>query len=492
MTEKIDISIVIPAYNEAKRLPVFLKQAIDYCKNSQKNYEIIVIDDGSQDETFRVANSFCSSFEELRVFKNKKNRGKGYSVKKGFNMASGDICLFLDADGSVQCEEIEKNLHYLVNDNVDIFIGSRVLKDKDQILKVKWYRKLPGMIFNFFIHIFLFKDIADTQCGFKMFKKETIKPIFSRMYLNRFGFDFEFLYISQKLGFRVKEGPVFWTHVDGSKVSLLQDSLKMFVNILRVKLWHTGFSNNISGHMEIKDYQDMYDLELSHWWFVSRRKFISRLIKQLGAKNKDLLDVGCGTGGNLLEFTKLCNTFGIDASERAVEFCKQRGLENILQCRADKIGYNNNFDIITCLDLLEHIQDPQMVLAELKRVLKDDGKIIITVPAFRFLWSKHDESLGHLRRYSSRSIVQEIKDADLKINKMSYLFFSPFPPTMVVKMFKKFFNFKNRSYVDTSKLQNKYLNKFLTNILNVEMKIASYIDFPLGTSIYLVVSKNQK
>ncbi|MDD5449404.1 MAG: glycosyltransferase family 2 protein [Candidatus Omnitrophica bacterium] len=237
MSKKIDISIIIPAYNEAKRLPLFLNAVISYCKRSQKIYEIIIVDDGSKDNTFGIAASYKDKFADIDVVKIRKNRGKGYAVKRGFFKATGNICLFLDADGSVTPDEIEKNIHYIMEDGYDIFIGSRVIKNKENVVSAAWYRKLLGLVFNFFVHFFLFKNVKDTQCGFKIFRKEVIKPLFSRSYLRGFGFDLEILYLAYKMGYKVKEGSVSWHHVGGSKINLLKDPIVMFFNILQIRNW---------------------------------------------------------------------------------------------------------------------------------------------------------------------------------------------------------------------------------------------------------------
>jgi dolichyl-phosphate beta-glucosyltransferase len=194
-----------------------------------------VVDDGSKDNTYSIAAAYKAFFPELRVIRIHENRGKGYAVKNGFLNARGEICVFLDADGSVPPWEIEKNLRYLLEENFDIFIGSRVLRAEGQILKVKLYRELMGKVFSFFTSTLLLKNIRDTQCGFKMFKRKTIEPLFSRMRIERFGFDMELLYTASKMGYKIKEGPVSWQHVKGSKINLFKDSIIMFFNIFQVK-----------------------------------------------------------------------------------------------------------------------------------------------------------------------------------------------------------------------------------------------------------------
>ncbi|MFA4889802.1 MAG: dolichyl-phosphate beta-glucosyltransferase [Candidatus Omnitrophota bacterium] len=239
MNEQIDISIVIPAYNEAKRLPLFLKRVISYCGESKNTYEVIVVDDASIDKTAEAVLSYKNRFLRLSLIQIKENQGKGNAVKTGLLQSNGKVSVFLDADGSVGPEEIEKNLHYISKEGFDIFAGSRELLGAAQVLKVKWYRKLIGVIFNFFVHSLLFKDIQDTQCGFKMFRKEVIEPLFSMSHLKGFGFDVEILYSAHKMGYRVKEGAVSWHHVGGSKVNLFADSIKMFFNILQIRAWYS-------------------------------------------------------------------------------------------------------------------------------------------------------------------------------------------------------------------------------------------------------------
>ncbi|MBA3052345.1 MAG: glycosyltransferase [Candidatus Omnitrophota bacterium] len=492
MSEKIDISIVIPAFNEERRLPLFLDRLISYCNSRKETYEIIVINDGSTDKTFEVAMSYKKRYPALSVVKIRRNRGKGYTVKRGFLQSNGNICVFLDADGSVYPEEIERNIKYILDKGYDIFVGSRVLKSEGQVLKVKWYRKLVGSIFNFCIRTILFKDIKDTQCGFKMFRKEIIRPLFSRSHITGFGFDMEILYLANKMGYRIKEGPVSWHHVRGSKINLFSDSLKMFFNILQIRNWHCTPIRPLDGHMKPDEYKYMYELENHHWWFVSHRKLVEHLIKSLKIPSPDIFDAGAGTGGNLTAFSRLGRTTGIDVSEQAVRFCRRRGLKNVILSPVEKIAYaDRSFDVITCLDLLEHTLNPAEVMLELKRVLKDNGRIIITVPAFRFLWSQHDEALGHLRRYEKTSLSCDLHEAGLKIRKMGYFFFLSFFAVAPVRIMRKFLVPKQKFHSDTTTLPPEFLNFFLKFLFRVEIKTLNNFNFPLGTTLYAIVSKSK-
>ena len=486
----MDISIVIPSFNEAGRLPRFLDRVIAYCNNSQNKYEIIVVDDGSYDATYQVAMSYKPKFSNFYVLKFDKNRGKGCAVKAGFMMAKGEICLFLDADGSVGPEEIEKNLHFITEENYDIFIGSRVIRDESSTLGVKWYRRIMGMAFNSLVHLLLFRDIKDTQCGFKMFKKKAINPIFSRNYICGFGFDIEILYIAKKLNYRIKEGSVSWRHIGGSKFSLIGDPMPMFFDIFQVRLTHSAPVNLSIKYMGLDEYKHIYDLEEDYWWFASRRNLVSHLIKLLGVSSPSILDAGSGTGLNLLSFGKLGKTFGLDASNQAIEFCTRRDLKNIAQCEIENIcDKEKTFDIITCLDTLEHIENPVRALSELSKVLKDDGKLILAVPAFKALWSQHDDISCHFRRYSKKLLLYDLNDAGLKSEKMGYFFFTSFFAIAAMRIIKKLLLSKKKIQSDIAISLPRPLNKILKFLFRMEMKVFQHVGLPFGTTLYAVVSK---
>jgi len=231
------ISIIIPAKDEEKRLPRFLSTVIDYCRRSSHTYEIIVVDDGSQDQTVKVTLSFQKEFPGLQVISNECNHGKGYAVRQGLLAAKGEIVLFLDADGSTGPREIERHLGWFEG-GYDIVIGSRVLRDGQSHVEARAYRKWMGAVFNFLVSRLLIKGIKDTQCGFKMFRAAIVPELFGNLHLQGFGFDLEILYLAQKKGLRIKEVAVNWSHVEGSKVDLYRDSLRMFWNIVQIRGWY--------------------------------------------------------------------------------------------------------------------------------------------------------------------------------------------------------------------------------------------------------------
>ncbi len=233
MTDTTLISIIIPAYNEELRIPPYLRRLSSYCASAGAGlrFDIIVVDDGSSGNTAGVA----AACRGVRVIRLEKNTGKGYAVSRGLLEAAGEVRLFLDADGSVAPEEIGRNLHYIFEDGYHIFAGSRVLKGRGCRLKAKWYRRVMGWMFNLVLHAALPLKVRDTQCGFKMFRAAAVGPLFGNGCLCGYAFDIEILLKAQYAGYRIKEGPVSWEHIGGSKVDLLVDSLLLLADIFRLR-----------------------------------------------------------------------------------------------------------------------------------------------------------------------------------------------------------------------------------------------------------------
>ena len=231
-----ELSIVIPAFNEEVRLPETLSLISSYIRGSNRETEVIVVDDGSTDRTADVAKSFRGEINGLRVVTNSKNRGKGYSVRHGMMEASGRIVLFTDADLSAPIEETDKLLAALADH--DVAIGSRALNRSLISVRQSAFREYAGMIFNFIVRAILRLPFVDTQCGFKAFRREPCRIIFQQQRIERFGFDPELLYLARHHGLRSAEIPVRWAHSPATKVSMLRDSVQMFMDVFIIR-WNS-------------------------------------------------------------------------------------------------------------------------------------------------------------------------------------------------------------------------------------------------------------
>ncbi len=229
------LSVVIPAYNEELRILAALRSAAGYL-GARHDYEIIVVDDGSIDRTARVCEDFFKKNKRGRVIKNKKNSGKGASVRRGILAAEGDLILFSDADMSTPVEEIEKLMGAL-DEGADIAIGSRSLKQSDVRVHQPFLREKMGKCFNLIVRTAVLGGIMDTQCGFKLFKRGCAQDIFRMSRLDKFAFDVEALFIGRMLGYKIKEVPVVWVNSPASRVNVLTDPLRMLADVLRIRVF---------------------------------------------------------------------------------------------------------------------------------------------------------------------------------------------------------------------------------------------------------------
>jgi dolichyl-phosphate beta-glucosyltransferase len=228
-----EVSIIIPSYNEERRLPETLERIAAYVRASGRETEILVVDDGSTDRTAAIAESFQDKFPALRVISNGVNRGKGYSVRRGMLEARGGIVLFTDADLSAPIEEASKLFAAL--ETYDVAIGSRALDRRLISVHQSRFREFAGIIFNMIVRLCLRLSFVDTQCGFKAFRREPCRIIFKQQRIERFGFDPELLYLARHHGLRSVEIPVRWGHSPATKVSMFRDSLQMFLDVLIIR-----------------------------------------------------------------------------------------------------------------------------------------------------------------------------------------------------------------------------------------------------------------
>jgi dolichyl-phosphate beta-glucosyltransferase len=228
-----ELTIIIPSYNEELRLPPTLERIAAYVHAANHTVEVIVVDDGSKDNTIAVADSFKKMISTLRVVSNGQNRGKGYSVRHGMQEARGEIVLFTDADLSAPIEEVEKLLPAMKDH--DVAIGSRAVDRSLITVHESPFREFAGIIFNKIVRLILWLPFVDTQCGFKAFRREQCRIIFEQQTIERFGFDPELLYLARHHGLRSVEIPVRWGHSPATKVSMMRDSLQMFVDVFAIR-----------------------------------------------------------------------------------------------------------------------------------------------------------------------------------------------------------------------------------------------------------------
>lgn len=240
--DNLHITLVIPVFNEQERIAKTLYSVKDYLSQQPYSSDVMIIDDGSNDltsEVVRVVDIYSEEVKEQSsgiLVENIKNVGKGYSIAKGLLMAKGDIIAFTDADCSTPIEEIEKLINK-INEGYDVVIGSRNLKASNVIDRPA-LRAVLSKSFNVCAGVLGLMSVSDSQCGFKAYRREVARDVAQRQKTYGYCFDVEHIHMAKKLGYKVAEVPVSWKHDDGSTLSLLNDSLMMFLDLLKIRWIH--------------------------------------------------------------------------------------------------------------------------------------------------------------------------------------------------------------------------------------------------------------
>jgi glycosyltransferase involved in cell wall biosynthesis len=240
------LTLIIPAFNEEALIEASLNELLRQVSSRYIKAEIIVVDDGSQDLTTQIVTQHQSRYPQIILLRNERNRGKGYSVRRAVLQSSGEIIVFMDADLPYDFESVQLIVD-TINSGAQVAIGSRVLPESKLIDKTSLIRSLAGQVFSLLIRLFLFSGISDTQCGLKGFRNKEAQEIFSRITIERFGFDVELLYLARRLRYKIQPVPVklVFSRRD-SRVKLINDSIYMLFDLLRIR---------------INDYQGKYSID---------------------------------------------------------------------------------------------------------------------------------------------------------------------------------------------------------------------------------------
>jgi ubiquinone/menaquinone biosynthesis C-methylase UbiE len=243
--------------------------------------------------------------------------------------------------------------------------------------------------------------------------------------------------------------------------------------------------------MKTRQYQELYDLEQTYWWFVGRRLLARQMVQRYaGRKGLYLLDAGCGTGGTLSRLAGLGDLFGFDYSEYALGFCQQRGFSLLVAGDLTALPYaDNSFDVLLSCDVLEHLDDDRGGLAEMVRVLKPGGSVVLTLPAHQSLWSEHDEALAHRRRYSARQLRGILQEAGLRVAKLSPVVTVAFAPILLFRLLQRLRPRRADQPQTDLRVLPRPLNDLLVNELRLENWLLRFVNLPVGTSLVAVATK---
>ena len=234
-------SVIIPAYNEAHRLPRYLREVVSYFDGRDERYEILVVDDGSTDDTAVRVREERAAHPAVRLLSLGTNQGKGAAVRAGLRQATGALRLMTDADGATPIGEV-KRLEAALHGGAELAVASRALRDPSVVVRARLLRRLSGRVFIAIARALGVRQVVDTQCGFKLFRGAVADELFGALRTNGFGFDVELVLRAERRGYRIAEIPVNWTDQPGSKVGVFTDGPRMLAQIVaaRIRLSHDG------------------------------------------------------------------------------------------------------------------------------------------------------------------------------------------------------------------------------------------------------------
>jgi len=395
-------SVIVPAFNEGKRLGFTLKQL-----KRLSDCRIVVAADGCTDNTVEVARA-----NHVDVVESPFRLGKGGAIVHALENVGQDRVVFVDADLPVDLASIKRVVKEL--DNYDLVLGSRSAQGSNIIRKSPLHRVILGKLFNMVVHGLFSLSVQDTQCGIKAFRKSKLESVFRNLNVHGWLFDVELVLKAQEGGLRIKEVGVNWSYKNHGKLNVVRQSWEMLVGLLTLKL-DFGKPSRTFNYSDVKG--DSY-VKASHSWFLPRRWWHNHKNKIVldGINGQWILDVGCGSG-EVLKHLVNKTAFGVDIGEDFVSYCQTHyPFAHVSQQDAMNLEFDNGmFDDVVCTEVLEHLDDPDRAMGEFNRILKSNGRLILTTPhhCLRWLilekawtWVRHEHLEGNHDCFSEPRLRQ--------------------------------------------------------------------------------------
>ena len=483
-----DLSLVVPVYNEEGRLPATLDRLVAFVGEQRLSLEVVIADDGSTDGTARVFHEWTRTHRPHHVTVRLipiTHRGKGAAVRAGMAHVTAPIVGYCDADLSAGPDAVLQLLQ-VVRGGADMAMASRGLSGSVLEVRQPWYRERAGRTLNAALRKLTGVPFKDTQCGLKLFRASIARTLFGYQRLDGFAFDIELVLLALRLGYRIEEVPIRWAHATGSKVSLVRDSIRMTRDTLRVvrrlkhgQLQAPGVPSDDAMHV-------MTGGEDDHWWHVAKRRLVREYVDP-SLQPRRCLDIGCGGGAMLVEAAALGSVVGMDLSLAALNHAKDRQLPALLMSEAAAVPLAAGaFSTVLALDVIEHHAQPEALLREIHRVLVPGGRVVITVPAFEWMWSYADDVLGHYRRYTRQQLHDELVASGFTVTRVSYFHAWLLPVAWLFRTIRTVL--RQTSAADDFAVPH-LVNKVLLAVCGLERRLFEKVDLRFGLSVFAVGRK---
>jgi SAM-dependent methyltransferase len=427
------LGLVVPVFDEEVRFPEYGKLLADYVAARPAGSELVFVDDGSTDGTAALADELAASRPDvaIRVLRC-PHVGKGAAVAAGLAAVTTDLAGFCDLDLSTPLEQFDRVVA-AAEGTASLAIGSRDLTGSRLLQRESRLRESLGRAYNRLLQATVTPGIVDTQCGAKVAPTSTWAAILPHCRQVGFAWDAEVVAVAQALGIRVHEVPIEWRHDDRSKIRVGRDGLAMVRETGRI--WRSakaarasrppraasgvGEASDGVGVFEGANADELLGADATHWWFRGKAALVTTALRRTAGRDRPtgglLVDAGAGGGGVTAQLG-----WGVDRAVAlegsAVLVAHARRRHGLLAARSLVVPLplaSGSADVVCLLDVIEHLADPVPALVEARRVLRPGGRLVVNVPAHRWLWSAADEHLGHHRRYDRAELHRHLAAAGL-------------------------------------------------------------------------------
>ena len=486
------LSLVVPLYDEEERLAEHSDELGRFVAGFPAGSELILVDDGSGDATADVARAFLAAHPSLRGrLLRRPHEGKGAAVRAGLAVAEGDYAGFCDVDLSTPLAQLEDMLGAARRGRV-LAIGSRDVAASRLVRPQGRVRETLGRTYNRLVQLTLAPGISDTQCGAKVASRAVWAAVLPHCREHGFAWDVEAIAIARKLGVSIREVAVDWSHDDRTRVRLLRDGAAMVAAVPRILGTVRGVpvderpEGEASGVFDADQAATLIESDTGHWWFRSKGGIVSSVIRRHRTGNGAtpiLADVGAGAGGvTAVLGWPPGRVVAVEGSEALVRIARGRhGIPAVVGSTGRLPLPERSVGVVTLLDVIEHLDDPVGALRDALRSLEPGGIVVVTVPAHPWLWSRADELLGHVRRYTRPVLRSHLEQAGFEVAYCSHVFSWLVPPVWL-----------QRRLATTADAQlgldrtSVVVDRLALALTRAEQAVVARVPLPFGTTIVAV------